>query len=232
MAFGFKTEEEAQDYLERLGVEYKFSCFKEKNAEGCHLLGDYLEAVKKDFENAAKVYKSNCDERNYGKSCFKYGNFRYLGKGCDRSNLAAFEHYKKACDNNFIDGCLHLGVMLTSEDSSFKEGSEKVKLDYPKGLKYLEKACYGGKPIACYFASSLYITGKEDIPKDRTKASKLSQIACDGGNVYACMNLSRMYKSGDGVEKNEEKANLYKEKAREIRDDMKKKPTIGLQQHT
>ncbi|KAF8777818.1 Cytochrome c oxidase assembly factor 7 like protein [Argiope bruennichi] len=232
MAFGFKSEEEAQEYLEKLGIEYKFSCFKEKDPEGCHLLGDYLEAVKKDFESAVKVFKSNCDERNYAKSCFKFGNFSYLGKGCESNNLLAFDYYKKACDLDHPDGCLHVGVMLTSKEKSPGKDTTEIKLDFPNGVKALEKACAGGNVMGCFFASSLYITGAEGVPKDRKKASELSLTACNGGNIYACMNLSRMYKNGDGVEKDEAKANVFKEKAREIRDDMRKKQSIGLQQHT
>lgn len=34
MAYNFKNEEDVQDYLKNIGTEYRFSCFKEKNAEG------------------------------------------------------------------------------------------------------------------------------------------------------------------------------------------------------
>ncbi|PRD21827.1 UNVERIFIED_CONTAM: Cytochrome c oxidase assembly factor 7-like protein [Trichonephila clavipes] len=230
MAFGFRTEEEVQEYLEKLGIEYKFSCFKENNSEGCHLLGDYLEAVKKDFESAIKVFKSNCDDNKHGKSCFKYGNFTYLGKGCEIDKRTSFDYYKKACDLNYMDGCLHTGVMLTAKDKNPKDGSAVVELDYPAGVKYLEKACSGGNQTSCYFASSVYITGAEGVPINKPKAAKLSETACNGGNIYACMNLNRMYRKGDGVEQDETKANMFKEKAREIRDDMRKKSPIGLQQ--
>lgn len=47
----------------------------------CHLLGDYLEAISKDFHKAAKVYKSNCEDFNYSKSCYKIGNYHMAGKG-------------------------------------------------------------------------------------------------------------------------------------------------------
>lgn len=47
----------------------------------CHLLGDYLEGVKKDFEKASKVYRSTCDDYGYSKSCLKYGKYAILGKG-------------------------------------------------------------------------------------------------------------------------------------------------------
>lgn len=103
MAFDLKDETEVKDYIEKLGVEYRFGCYSEKNPEGtagqllfnrktcspdfvisfpvCHLLGDYLEGVKKDFEKASKVYRSTCDDYGYSKSCLKYGKYAILGKG-------------------------------------------------------------------------------------------------------------------------------------------------------
>lgn len=152
--------------------------------------------------------------------------------GCEVSNPLAFDYYKKACDLNYPDACLHVGVMQTTKEKSHGKDNKEIKIDYPNGLKALEKACAGGNIMGCFFASSIYITGAEGVPEDKKKASELAVTACDGGNIYACVNLSRMYKNGDGVEKNEEKANLFKEKARDIRDDWKKKQSIGLQQHT
>ncbi|KAG8183004.1 hypothetical protein JTE90_017092 [Oedothorax gibbosus] len=228
----FKSEEELKEFLENLGTEYRFSCFKEKNSEGCHLLADYLESVKADFEAAGKVYKSNCDEHNYPKSCFRYGNYCFLGKGMESGDCTeAFNHYKKSCDLGYANGCLHTGVMLTRK-SEYPNSKNPVALDPATGIKYLEKACSGGNATACYFASGMYIAGSDAVPRDRTKASELSLKACDGGNIFSCMNLSRMYRIGDGVEKDEKMAEVYKNKAREIRDDYKKKPSIGLQQHT
>lgn len=34
MAFDFKKEEDVKDYIDNLGIEYRFSCYQEKNAEG------------------------------------------------------------------------------------------------------------------------------------------------------------------------------------------------------
>ena len=48
---------------------------------GCHRLADFEGNVKKDYEKAAKVYKTNCDDYKYGHSCFKYGNLVIMGKG-------------------------------------------------------------------------------------------------------------------------------------------------------
>lgn len=34
MAFDLKDETEVKDYIEKLGVEYRFGCYSEKNPEG------------------------------------------------------------------------------------------------------------------------------------------------------------------------------------------------------
>lgn len=34
MAFDLKDENEVKDYIEKLGVEYRFGCYSEKNPEG------------------------------------------------------------------------------------------------------------------------------------------------------------------------------------------------------
>lgn len=60
----------------------------------CHLLGDYLEAIKKDYEKAVKIYKNNCDAFNFPKSCVKYGNYLATGKGMpkpDHEKVSCFE---------------------------------------------------------------------------------------------------------------------------------------------
>lgn len=88
--FDLQKESDVKDYIEKLGIEYRFGCYSEKKPEGkhfvkfhkfstfifyvfqkclfsyiitvCHLLGDYLESIKKDFDKASKVYRSNCDD--------------------------------------------------------------------------------------------------------------------------------------------------------------------------
>lgn len=101
----------------------------------CHLLGDYLEAIKKDFEKASKVYRSNCDDYNYGHSCLKYGNYTFLGKGKSGSQgspAEAFKYYEKGCGLKNPESCLHSGLMLVS-----KSMKDEVKRDVTKVRKNL-----------------------------------------------------------------------------------------------
>lgn len=106
-----------------------------------------------------------------------------------------------------------------------------IKKKYQKREHYVFKKCQIFTWKNRFEPLALYISGAEGIPQDKNKASKLFLTACNKGNIFACMNLSRMYKTGDGIEKSEEKATYYKSKAKEIRDDHRKKPNLGLQQY-
>ncbi len=95
----------------------------------CHLLGDYFESIKKDFEKASKVYRSNCDDYGYARSCLKYGNYSFLGKGKTGSGGSvseAYKYYEKGCSLNEPDSCLHSGLILVSR-SMKQEMNRDVK---------------------------------------------------------------------------------------------------------
>lgn len=39
------------------------------------MLGDYLESIENNRDKAAEIYKKNCDERYFGRSCYKYAAY-------------------------------------------------------------------------------------------------------------------------------------------------------------
>ena len=93
----FKDEAAVKDYIDRLGVEYRFQCFGEGRTDGCHRLGDWLEFSMKDWVKAGRVYKSNCLLHDYGHSCGKFANYAFLGRGTERKVDEAAEFYRKGC---------------------------------------------------------------------------------------------------------------------------------------
>lgn len=219
MAYDLKKEEDVKEFLENLGIEYRFQCYREKEPDGCHRLGDFLEAVKKDFHKACKIYKFNCDDYKYGKSCFKYGNYSFLGKGCKADLDRAFEYYSIGCENASPESCLHAGLMLTSTNRDEKKPWKK---DYVKGLDFLDKGCQGNNGMSCYFASGIYITGAPNVLKNMEKAFEYTRKACELDNIHACANLSQMYRKGDGVKKDTSLAQKYKDKAVEMQEQITK----------
>ncbi|OQR68846.1 hypothetical protein BIW11_01944 [Tropilaelaps mercedesae] len=227
MPYNMKDEEEVKEFLENLGIEYRFSCFKERKATGCHLLGDYMESIKRDYVKAAKVYKENCDERHYGHSCFKYATYCSLGRGTPEDKAKSFEYAMKACEANYADGCFLAGASLTDENSEKTKVSES---DMIRGVDLLKRACELGSHHGCHFASARYIEGSGPITKDMKQAFELAIKACDLGNIYACSNVALMYRKGLGVAKDEAKAKFYREKVLDYQEQMKRMRTLRMEE--
>lgn len=207
----------------------------------CHLLGDYLESIKKDFEKASKVYRSNCDDYGYGKSCLKFGHYSFLGKGKAAANekgdpKQAYKYYERGCELKDPDCCLHSGLIMVS-----KSMTSSIERDVMKGFESLTKSCTMNNATACFYLSGMHISGvlkKEKlnaatpttthestdyiVQKDMKKAFDFAARACELNNMYACANLSQMYQRGDGTEKNETKAEQFKKKALEMQEELKK----------
>ena len=45
------------------------------------MLATFYDAIRRDFEKAAKLHKKNCDDSAYGESCFIYGQYSMIGRG-------------------------------------------------------------------------------------------------------------------------------------------------------
>ncbi|KAJ8950780.1 hypothetical protein NQ318_011273 [Aromia moschata] len=167
MSYNLKSESEVKEYINNLGIEYRFGCYSEKKPEVCHLLADFLESIKKDYEKAAKVYKNNCDEYKYGKSCLKYGTYSLLGRGSKKSDFkVAYDYFEKGCNLEEPDSCLNQGLLLIT-----KNDRPEPKQDIAKGMELLEKACSGKNANACYYLSGMYIVGvkNEALVEPNTK---------------------------------------------------------------
>ncbi|XP_046489427.1 cytochrome c oxidase assembly factor 7 homolog [Neodiprion pinetum] len=228
--YNLKSPEEVKEYLKNLHIEYKFGCLSEKNPETCHLLGDYEESISKDYEKSAKIYKENCDERNFAHSCRKFGGYALIGKGLDaESPTESYKYLKKGCDVGDMMSCAHAGIVATS---SFKIGEKEVPIDFPTGLDLLHKTCHEHKlEKACYYLSGLYLGGVPDyLEKNMKEAYKASIKACELGNAYACANLSQMHARGDGVQKNSELAEAFKQRALSIQRALQETKHIPFQQ--
>ncbi|EDW75050.1 uncharacterized protein Dwil_GK19908 [Drosophila willistoni] len=179
MAYDLKKESDVKEYIDKLGVEYRFGCYSEKKPEACHLLGDYLEGIKKDFEKASKVYKSTCDDYGYAKSCYKYGNYSFLGKGKSGGKgepRVAYEYYEKGCNLNDSDACLHSGLLLVSRSMP-----KEIDRNVPKGVEFLTKSCDMNNATACFYLSGMHISGVQKKPED-TAAISSSGSAISGVN--------------------------------------------------
>lgn len=99
------------------------------NSTVCHLLADYLESIHKDYEKARKVYRSTCDDYGYAKSCLKYGNYTFIGRGKSGSKpnpTEALEYYEKGCKLGDSENCLNAGLLLVSPKMNNRRDFMKV----------------------------------------------------------------------------------------------------------
>ncbi|XP_017100617.1 cytochrome c oxidase assembly factor 7 homolog [Drosophila bipectinata] len=214
MAYDLKKESEVKEYIEKLGVEYRFGCYSEKKPEACHLLGDYLEGIKKDFEKASKVYKSTCDDYGYAKSCYKFGNYSFLGKGKSGSKgdpKVAYQYYEKGCKLNDSDACLHSGLLLVSRSMP-----KEIDRDVAKGLEFLTKSCDMNNATACFYLSGMHISGVQKKPESTSSAGAATSDV-PGSSGLPVGGKSQLNDSDYIVLKDMKKAFQFSRKACELR---------------
>lgn len=69
------------------------------------------------------------------------------------------------------------------------------------------------------------------LARNMARAFQYAMKGCDLGNMYSCANVSQMYAKGEGVEKNDEKAEAYKKMALEMQDQvMNQRNTLTFQE--
>jgi len=231
-----KDEDEVKDYLERLGVEYRFGCYYEKDGKACDLLGSYMDQIMRDVHKAFKIYQTACDDYKFGRSCSKVGSFYFAGRAVERDVDKAYEYWRKGCDSHTTDpcarSCMNAGLLDALEPNTkiggvegFKNADKhlerKEKPDKLKALDLFKKSCdMERNPLAegCHRYASMLLSGMKDlgIERDPAKALPYAAKACDLGNIQGCVNTSIIYKTGDGVEKNERLGKIYSNIAKDL----------------
>ncbi|KAM9005738.1 cytochrome c oxidase assembly factor 7 [Sarcophilus harrisii] len=216
----FEDEEQVASFLENMEVECHYQCYKEKDPDGCFRLVDFLEGIQKNFDEAAKVLKFTCEDYHHSDSCYKLGAYYVTGKGGLAPNLKnAYNCFLKACEKpgkKSINACHNVGLL--DQDGRLNDN----KPDLIRARDYYTRACDGNYAPSCFNLSTMYLQGSPNIPKDMSLALKFSLKACDLGHVWACANASRMYKLGDGVAKDETKAESLKNKAKQLHKEQQK----------
>ncbi|CAI5443443.1 unnamed protein product [Caenorhabditis angaria] len=232
-----REQDERAEYVKNIGIEYRFGCYEEKRAESCQLLGEYMEALQSNFKAAFQVFKKNCEEKEYPKSCFKYGMYLLSGKECEPSLKQMNKPMKIACDADIRQGCRYLSLV-------YWNGEKDRAADSKSAEKYMKKACELEDGEACWLLSTWYMGNKEkfkmkatgeakeldrtslgELQRDMAKSLEYAIKACEADIPQSCANVSRMYRLGDGIPKDLDKAKYFAEKAKEIMDVMKSKDT-------
>lgn len=207
MAWDLRKREDVQQYLDNVATEYRFSCFYEKSPTGCHLLGDFLEAIQSEFNRSERVYKLNCDDNNFVKSCYKYANYRMTGKAGNQDLREAEKYHEKACKSKHPDACSMVGKI--NFYGGYGEGVAEKNLK--KAMKFFGKACDLEHSDACFFLAGLH-----RMNNDLQKTFEITKRACDLNHIQSCANLAYLYRNGEGVAKNDELADRTELKAKAL----------------
>ncbi len=136
-----------------------------------------MEAVKRDFHRALRVYETNCLDHGHGHSCHKVGGYRSVGRACSKDMDEAYDFFAKGCQLGHFAACYNAGLM-----DSDKTGSLGVRVnqqpDPRQAVFFFKKACDQGEfPDACYQYSSLCIKGQEDILEVKHLFSLIFKLA-------------------------------------------------------
>jgi cytochrome c oxidase assembly factor 7 len=218
----WKDENEVKDYLNNLYIEYSFQCLSEKKADGCHRLANFLENIRSQYQEATELYKRNCDDYKYPRSCLVYSKNTALGRGCNKNFLESCRYSFTACDLDMAEGCLNAGICLSEEVGGLSRNANE-------SLKYFNKACDAGNSIACIKLFEIFIRGKYDIKRDPPKAFEYAKKACEYNDLYGCVNASIMCRKGDGIKQDKILADEYRNKAEELKqqsDQLRNQPQI------
>lgn len=99
----------------------------------CHKLADFFRIQENDLQKAVKLYRVNCDEYGYAKSCLEYGTVAFTGlkeKSIKSDPVEAFSYFEKGCQLGSSENCLNSGMLLVSpllRDTALQRDLPKVR---------------------------------------------------------------------------------------------------------
>lgn len=131
---------------------------------------------------------------------------------------AAYKSFMKSCEKGgkkSANACHSAGLLAQDGRANSDQPDPVAARDY------YTKACDSSFAPSCFNLSVMYLQGAPGVPKDMSSALKYSLKGCELGHVWACANASRMYKLGDGVEKNDAKAEDLKNRAKQLHKEQK-----------
>lgn len=107
------------------------------------------------------------------------------------------------CFLNQGDKCYAAGL-------DYQEGTDSIKKDENKALKYLEKGCELDNAKSC--ENLVFYFSEKNEKRNLAKAFKYSKKACQLDNVKGCFIIGLMYSTGTGATLDLNKANEYIDK--------------------
>lgn len=185
----------------------------------CHLVSYCNAACKKKHRTK---HKKKCDRRAAELHEINLFKQPLPSRGCEicmlpLPSLNTGWKYMVCCGKTICAGCIHAPVYDNEGKEIQKKlcplcrtpnpttGEEEIKRN-KKRVKINDAIAMN--ELGCYYSTGLY-----DMPQAYKKALELWHRSGELGNAEAYYNIGSAYISGNGVEKDEKKANHYYEKA-------------------
>ncbi|CAL8103740.1 unnamed protein product [Calicophoron daubneyi] len=223
----FKSLEEMNENMEELGLRFRHGCEKEKNPISCHSLAQWLETFKHSPEQSVEILKQNCYERKFGDSCFKYSALKLFGRtNVARDPLAAYQALEFGCNScSHAKCCQGAGRVVA-------DGIASHAPSLTAALPLFERGCQLGLAESCFHLGGALFSLSERAKNKASEASKgtgpgyslelrnRALVAwtkgCELGHEFACRNVSRMFSIGDGIERDQVRADEFMRKANSL----------------
>ena len=135
------------------------------------------------------------------------------GWGVSIDRTVAASHYKIAAEKGHEYA---QGILAASYESG-----DGLPINFHEALKWYQLAAEQGHPDSMFRLAQLYDEGTL-VPQDYSIAIKWYGLAASklfgDEKIFSCERLSELYRIGSGVERNEERAAYWSEKAKAERD--------------
>ena len=116
--------------------------------------------------------------------------------------------YHGCCGKIICSGCIH-AMEKRDEEEKCPFCRVPTQTTYEEQIKRAEKRMGLGDAEAIYSMGCCYSEGSYGLPQNRAKALELFHRAGEVGHARAYFNIGLAYNKGNGVERNENKANHY-----------------------
>lgn len=167
----------------------------------CYYLGN---GVERDPVQAAAWFRKAADQGNAAAQ-YDLGVCYQEGDGVAADPQKAFEWFQKAAEQGMAEAQYSLGTC-------YREG-DGVAADPKKSVYWYQKAAEQGLPGAQNDLGVMYQRGVGVEQKDLPQAVEWFRKAADQGLASAQCNLGLAYWKGQGVEQDEDKAQVWLQKA-------------------
>ena len=90
-----------------------------------------MKSIKKDFNKAASLYRSTCDDYQFSRSCHKFASYALTGKGGPADPSKAFDYFKENYLTDLIPETGNAGTFYLHPN---KKGSEVLGKFWGEGI--------------------------------------------------------------------------------------------------